>query len=121
MPFMRALPRYNSFETSRTYPVGADEVRYAIEAAVRRLPCWELGRSSEGEVAVVRHIRLGFKDDTHVRLTEGETGAHTNTHAAFRSTSRKGLYDFGQNRRNLRELLDAIDRELRGGAPRGSA
>ena len=104
----------NSFETSRTYPVGADEVRRAIEAAVRDLLRWEPGRSSEGGPTPVRYIRLGFRDDVSVRLTEGKTGAHTNTHAAFRSGSRQAVYDFGQNRRNLGELLDAIDRELRG-------
>ena len=110
----------NSFETSRTYPVGADEVRRAIEAAVRDLLRWEPGRSSEGGPTPVRYIRLGFRDDVSVRLTEGKTGAHTNTHATFRSTSRKGLYDFGQNKRNLRELLNAVDREIRAGSTPGS-
>ena len=62
----------------------------------------------------MRRTRLGFKDDVSVHLTERKTGAHTNTHAAFRSGSRQAVYDFGQNRRNLGELLDAIDRELRG-------
>ncbi len=110
---MQAPEMTNSYDTSRTYPVDAGKVRRAAEAAVRELPRWELGRSSEGEVAAVRRTRLGFRDDVSVRLTEGKTGTHTNTHADFRSVSRKGVYDFGQNRRNLRELLDRVDRELR--------
>ncbi len=114
MPLVQALGSTTSFKTSRTYPVGADEVRRAVEAAVRELHRWKLGRSSEEEVTVVRDTRLGFRDDVSVRLTEKKTGAHTNTHAAFRSVSRQGVYDFGQNKRNLRELLDAMDRQMRG-------
>jgi uncharacterized protein (DUF1499 family) len=113
MPVMQVLGPTNSFEISRTYPVDADEVRRAVEGAVRRLPRWELGRSSEGGVTAVRRTRLGFKDDVSVSLDEKRTGAHTNTHAAFRSVSRIGVHDLGQNKRNLRELLDAMDRELR--------
>ena len=114
MPVVPPPTPFNSSETSRTYPMGADEVRRAFEAAVRGLSRWEAGHSSEGEMAAVRRTRLGFEDDISMRLTEGKTGAHTNTHAAFRSVSRQGVYDFGQNRRNLGELLDAIDGELRG-------
>ena len=113
MPLVQALGLTNSFETSRTYPVGADEMRGAVEAAVGELHRWELSRSSEGEVTAMHHTRLGFRDDVSVRLTEKKTGAHTNTHAAFRSVSQQGVYDFGQNKRNLRELLDALDRQLR--------
>ena len=120
MPCMQGSgpsPR-NSAETSRTYPVGADEVRRAFEAAVQRLPRWRAGDSPDGEVEVVRRTRLGFRDDISMKLDEKQTGAHTNTHAAFRSASRKGEWDLGQNKRNLRELLDAMDRELRSGTSR---
>lgn len=104
----------NSAETSRTYPVGTDEVRRAFEDAVRRLTRLRAGDAPAGEAAAVRRTRLGFEDDISVRLDEKQTGAHTNTHAAFRSASRRGQWDLGQNRRNLRELLDAMDEELRG-------
>ena len=118
MPTMQAPTPSNSFETSRTYPVGADEVSRAFEAAVGGLPRWRTGRSSGDEATAVRRTRLGFEDDVSVSLDEKRTGAHTNTHAVFKSISRKGVYDFGQNKRNLRELLDAMDRELRGTPPR---
>ena len=114
MPVVPPTTPFNSSETSRTYPVSAAEVRRAFEAAVRGLPRWEAGSSSESEATAVRRTRLGFEDDVSVRLTEGRTGAHTNTHADFRSVSRQGVYDFGQNGRNIKELLDAMDRELRG-------
>ena len=117
MLVVQALRPTTSFETLRTYQLGADEVRRAVEAAVRGLPRWEVGRSSYGEVTAVRHTRLGFGEDVSVRLADRKTGAHTNTYAAFRSTSRRGVYDFGQNKRNLQELLDAIDLEMRGTPP----
>ena len=116
------LSMKNSFETTRTYPVGADEVHRAFEAAVRALPRWRTeGSPSSVGVTAVRRTRLGFEDDVSMSLDERRTGAHTNTHAAFRSASRKGEWDLGQNRRNLRELLDAMDRELRGGASQEKA
>lgn len=115
---MRSVRRFgfdppNSARTARTYPVGAAELARTVEEAVKRLGRWEPVRSSEGEVRAVRRTRLGFEDEITVRLTRLESGAHTNTHARFESTSRLGLWDLGQNRRNLRELLEAIDRELR--------
>lgn len=111
----------NSFETTRTYPVGADEVRRAFEAAVRALPRWRAASLPDEGFSAVRRTRLGFEDDVSMSLDERRTGAHTNTHAAFRSASRKGEWDLGQNRRNLRELLYAMDRELRGDASREKA
>lgn len=114
MPGVSPPVQNASYETSRTYPVGADEVRRALEAAVRGLPRWSLGPPSGEEVRAVRRTRTGFKDDVSVRLTERKTGAHTNTHVALKSVSRLGVYDFGQNRRNLKELLDAVDEGLRG-------
>ena len=105
-----------SASTARTYPVEARELVYAVEKAVRELPGWSLVSSSEmEEVRASRKTRvLGFTDDVTVRLTPSPSGAHTNTRAAFQSASRLGLWDLGQNRRNLDELLAAIDQELIG-------
>lgn len=118
MFLMQAPTPFNSSETSRTYPVGADEVLRAFEAAVGGLARWTAGRSSGAEATAVRRTRLGFEDDVSMTLDEKQTGAHTNTRAAFRSVSRKGVYDMGQNKRNLRELIEAMDRELRSAPPR---
>lgn len=98
--------------TARTYPVEAATLARAVEEAVRNLERWEPSRASEGEVRAVHRTRLGFEEDVTVRLTPVESGARTNTHARFESASRAGLWDLGQNRRNLNELLRAIDRNL---------
>ncbi len=108
----------NSARTARTYPVGSAELARAVEGAVRGLERWELGRASEGEIRAVRRTRLGFRDEVVVRLAPLTSGARTNTHARFESASRVGGWDLGQNRRNLYELLAAIDGVL---ASRGPA
>lgn len=105
----------SSASTGRTYPVEARVLARAVEEAVRELPGWSLVSSSEMEVQASRKTRvLGFTDDVTVRLTPSPSGAHTNTRAEFRSASRLGLWDLGQNRRNLDELLAAIGQELVG-------
>lgn len=105
----------NSASTARTYPVEAWELARAVEEAVRELPGWSLVSSSETEVRASRKTRvLGFTDDVTVRLTPNPSGAHTNTRAEFRSASRLGLWDLGQNQRNLDELLAAIGQKLMG-------
>lgn len=103
----------NSASTARTYPVEARELARAVEEAVRELPGWSLAASSETEVRGSRKTRLlGFTDDVTVRLTPSPSGAHTNTQAEFRSASRLGLWDLGQNQRNLDELIAEIHRKL---------
>jgi uncharacterized protein (DUF1499 family) len=47
-----------------------------------------------------------------VRLTPSPAGAHTNTRAEFRSTTRVGLPELGQNRRTLEELMTEIYHKL---------
>jgi uncharacterized protein (DUF1499 family) len=99
--------------TARTYPVTASDLARATESAIQRLPRWTLARASEEEVQAVRRTRfLGFADEVTVHLMQSRTGANINTRARFVSASRVGVWDLGQNRRNLDELLLAIDREL---------
>ena len=113
MPLLDPV-KLRSAGTARTYPTSAAELTRIIEEAVRnKLPGWKLESSSETEVRAVRRTRLGFVDDVVVRLSEKKTGDRTNTHARMESTSRVGIWDLGQNNRNLRDLLDAVDRELR--------
>ena len=103
----------SSASTARTYPVGAERLARAVEEAVREMPGWVLTGSSETEVRASHKTRvLGLADDVTVRLTPSPAGAHTNTRAEFRSASRIGLWDLGQNRRNLDELLAGIYRKL---------
>jgi uncharacterized protein (DUF1499 family) len=111
-----ALPGLKSLScasTARTYPVTARDLAHAVEEAVCSLPQWTVERATEEEVQATRKTRfLRFTDNATVRLTQTQTGANINTRAGFVSTSRKGIWDLGRNRRNLEELLAAIDQEL---------
>ena len=81
----------------------------AIEKAVEKLPRWRLQQKDEAKVHAVRESRLfRFKDDVTVSIIP----QNNDTEARFESASRVGKGDLGQNLRNLRELLEAINREL---------
>ncbi len=104
-----------SVSTVRTYPVEAKKLVRAIEEAVQSLPRWALAHADESEVRAVRKMRVfGFKEDVAVRLTPASSsGASTNTWAEFEIVAHIGAWALGQNRRNLQELLAAIERQLR--------
>ena len=108
------LKSLRSAATARTYPIGAEELRDVIESVVGELPGWSLAGLSEGEIRAVRRTRLfGFEDDVSIRIWEmKDSGISRNARADFRSASRVGLWDLGQNGRNLRELVSTIDRKL---------
>ena len=108
------LKSLRSAATARTYPIGTEELRDAIERVVGELPGWSLAGLSEGEIRAVRRTRLfGFEDDVSIRIWEmRDSGISRNARDDFSSASRVGLWDFGQNGRNLKELVSAIDRKL---------
>jgi uncharacterized protein (DUF1499 family) len=119
-----AWPRINDVETGRTpeypdlqvrtYRGDVATVARAAQKAVERLPRWTFVGAGQGpggaEVkAVHKTLVLRFSDDVTVRVrTMGGRSA-----VSVRSRSRVGKWDFGQNARNIRELLAELDRELR--------
>jgi len=119
-----AWPRLNEVETGRTpeypdlqvrtYSASPRQVSEAARKALSQMPRWTVVGSGEGSAgtvvsAVHTALLVPFKDDVTVRITRkgGQTvvGVH--------SRSRVGKWDFGQNARNIRELLAALDAELR--------
>jgi len=120
-----AWPRLNSVETGRTpeypdlqpreYAAGEQAVTEAVKAAAGRLSRFTFvgaGRGPGGsEVQYVASTPVfRFKDDVFVRVRR-EGGK---TKVTARSRSRKGKIDFGQNARNVRELLAALDQQMAG-------
>ncbi|MBA2694159.1 MAG: DUF1499 domain-containing protein [Rubrobacter sp.] len=92
-----------------SYEVPAEKLASAIERAIHTSKRWRLGSSSNGTIKAVRTTRIfKFEDDITIKIS----GDDENAHAVFESASRVGNSDLGQNRRNLRELLPAIEREL---------
>jgi uncharacterized protein (DUF1499 family) len=99
-------PTPNSARAVRTYPVAPDRLLAAFIRAVETLPRWSAGPSGEGEVRAVRTTRLlRFRDDVKVRVFAEGAGAG----AELTSNSRIGKGDLGQNPRNIKELLRAVE------------
>ena len=120
-----AWPRLNMVETGRTpeypdlqpreYAASEQRVTEALKTAAGRLSRFAFvgaGRGPGGsEVHYVASTPvLRFKDDVNVRIRR--EGAKTKV--TVRSKSRMGTMDFGQNARNVRELMAALDREMGG-------
>lgn len=119
-----AWPRLNDVETGRTpeypdlrvreYAQEPERVARALQDALARLPRWSITGSGHGPGGTVVHAVhetrvFRFKDEVTVRIRR-EGGQ---TRISVRSRSRIGTWDFGQNARNIRELLAALDAELR--------
>ena len=119
-----AWPRLNDVETGRTpeypdlqvrtYPESPARVAEALKEALARLPRWTVvgsGRGPRGTVVTAVHQTrvFRFEDDVTVRIRRDPAGGTT---VSVRSQSRVGKWDFGQNARNIRELLAALDEEI---------
>lgn len=116
-----AWPRINDVETGKTpeypdlqpkhYGASVERVTKAVKAALAGLPHWRLvgeGKGSEGaEIQAVCTSFPGLEHDVTIRVRR-ESGR---TKVSVRSKSRTLDWDFGQNARNIRGLLRALDRE----------
>ena len=104
-------PEYPDLQ-DKSYPFGENRVADAAKAALRRPSGWTLqgaGKGSGGwSLQAVRTTAIGSKHDVTVRVV-AEGGKAV---VKVRSKSRVGSLDFGQNARNIREFLVALDREL---------
>lgn len=102
-------PGPNRARAAREYPVPPETLLAAVRRAVEGMPRWTVGSVDGRGLDAVRRTRfLRFRDDVAVRVSEAGGGSR----AEFASASRVGRGDLGQNPRNLRELLGAVDREL---------
>ncbi len=117
-------PRINDVETGRTpaypdlqprrYVADVGRVSEAARGLLGSLPRWRLvgGGSGPGgaELQAVHTTRLWrFEDDVTVRIRR----QNGQTVVSVRSRSRVGQWDFGQNARNVRAFLEALDARVR--------
>jgi Protein of unknown function (DUF1499) len=118
-----AWPRIHEVETGRTpeypdlrprtYAAGLDKVAGGVKAAVAALPRWRLvgaATGARGADVQAEHMIpfVGLKEDVTVRLRR--QGGHTEVGVLSRSAWFR--WDFGQNARNVRQLLAALDDEM---------
>ena len=118
-----AWPRIHQVETGRTpeypdlkprsYAAGDDRVAAAVKAAIGRLPRWRVVGAASGakgtDIQAEHAIPLvGLKEDVTVQVRR-QSGR---TEVRVLSRSPSVPWDFGQNARNIRELLAAVDAEM---------
>lgn len=82
-----------------------------VARAVSKLPNWSIVDNEGNVLRAVRTTRLlRFKDDITVKAYPGKRPGHSRLE--IYSASRLGKSDLGQNPRNLRELVGALESEL---------
>lgn len=96
------------------YPGDIDQLAEIVKRSANDLPRWKfVEQRGEGETVTLHLTRttpvFGFVDDIHVTLEAREDTVRLTA----RSKSRIGKGDLGQNPRNLKELLKAVQRRLR--------
>jgi uncharacterized protein (DUF1499 family) len=106
-------PEYPDLKV-REFSAAPDHVAKAVEKILAARPGWEVVGSAHGPAAhsvqaVRYHLVPGFREDVSVRIAP----AGGKTRVTVRSASRIGPPDFGQNARNVRDLLAALDGEVR--------
>lgn len=108
-------PSPNSARTVLVYDRRPEELLDAVERAVQSLPNWSLADQGEDFTSGINAIRstslLRFKDEVKVETRTGDEPGQSRLVIASRS--RLGRSDFGQNPRNLRELISSLERELK--------
>jgi uncharacterized protein (DUF1499 family) len=98
-------PTPNSARATVSYPVAPELLLAAFQSAIKTLPRWTVEPSGKNELKAVRQTRLfRFRDDVKIRVHANGTGSS----ADITSASRKG--NLGQNPRNPKELLQAVER-----------
>jgi len=118
-----AWPRIHQVETGRTpeypdvkprsYAAGEEKVAAAVTTVIGRLPLWRVvgaARGAKGMDVQAEHAvpLVGLKEDITVRVRR--LGGRTEVGVLSRSPSLP--WDFGQNARNIRHLLDELDRQM---------
>ena len=93
------------------YPLPPVQTAHAVVDAIDSLPRWEVVAGKDGVIWATRRTRLfRFVDDVYLLLLP----AHDSTVIFARSASRVGAGDLGQNRRNLGELWEAMEKTVNG-------
>ena len=100
------------FFRPRQYSKPKEEVARAVQEAVAGLTRWKVEeyKENQGRIHATHSTRLfRFVDDVNIYVVQGLDGI---TKLEIISQSRIGKGDWGQNQRNIKELLAALDAKL---------
>lgn len=97
---------------TRTYAIDHDVFFTKLLEVIKELPRWKVLSHdlALGEVVATRETRIfHFVDDVRILVVKKEKETII---LNIRSASRIGKGDFGQNARNIRELLKGLDQRI---------
>jgi uncharacterized protein (DUF1499 family) len=118
-----AWPRIKEVETGRTpeyadlqprtYAAGETKVGTAVKTVIGRLPRWRVVGAASGprgtDVQAEHASPFGVLNEEVTVRVRSQGGR---AQVSVRSRSLAGPWDFGQNARNIRDLLGELDQEL---------
>ncbi len=102
----------DSFFRPRKYAKTKEEVAGAVQEILGSLNSWKVVeyRENQGRIHATHTTRIfRFVDDVNIYIVQGLDGT---TKLEVISQSRIGKGDLGQNKRNIKELLSALDAKL---------
>ncbi len=105
------------FFRPRQYSQTKEEVAAAAQETLRSLARWKVVeyRENQGRIHATHTAPIiPFVEDVNIYIVQGLDGI---TRLEVVSQSQAGKGDFGQNKRNIKELLSALDAKLPPSAP----
>jgi hypothetical protein len=100
------------FFRPRKYPLNKAEVIQAVKETVNSLQGWKFEEHKEiqGRVRASHRWFIGLGEEVNVYVVQGVDGVTT---MEITSQSKAGKGDWGQNKRNVKNLLTALDLKIK--------
>jgi uncharacterized protein (DUF1499 family) len=101
----------NLFFRPRRYAKTREEVLIVVRQILEKLPGWKIEQYHElqGRLQVGRRGFLGLGEVVDLYIIQGQDGITT---LEITSRSRVGKADWGQNKRNLKNVLSELDKSF---------
>lgn len=102
----------DSFFKPRRYRQNRDEVIQTVKETVKSLPGWKFEEHKEiqGRVRATHRWYIGLGEEINIYVVQGIDGITT---LEMTSQSKAGKGDWGQNKRNVKNLLAALDQKIK--------
>jgi len=102
----------DSFFKPRQYRQNRDEVIQTVKETVKSLPGWKFEEHKEiqGRVRATHRWYIGLGEEINIYVVQGIDGITT---LEMTSQSKAGKGDWGQNKRNVKNLLAALDQKIK--------
>jgi hypothetical protein len=100
------------FFNPRKYDQPKDEIVEVVKTAVTSLPGWKFEeyKAIQGRVRAGHRWFIGLGEEINIYVVQGIDGVTT---LEITSQSKAGKGDWGQNKRNVKSLLDVLDSKIK--------